>query len=256
MISREVQVVDAESKVLDEKVIELRDKHLGRNLVEFLTSPTPEEFIDERKIGGGRSAKYIYGHYFIKKLNESFGFLWSYEIPEHFVVGKDIVVKGQLTIHIPGHTFKKTFPDGTYEETRVDSIEIKKTQWGGSEVKKYSQDVRNSKTNEITYHKGDVIDLANDYKAASTDGLKKCGTELGIGLDIYGASREKDESGISKEQLDAIIMRGSRAGMDETQTLEWAEKELGKKQEDWEKIEAMALIPKLIIMARSIPKKG
>ncbi len=229
---------------MESKVEVLRSQHLGRDLVEFLTRPTPKEFIDKRPVGGGRKVDYIYGHYFIQKLNDAFGFLWSSEVPEVFEKGNHIVAKVQVSVHIPGHTTKITHPDGTVEETRWDPVIIKKTQFGGSEIKRYSEDSKN-------YKKGDVIDLANDYKGAATDGLKKAGTHFGIGLDVYGKTREQIEEGLTEEQLEVLYMRGERLGWSKEEAVKWAEKELGGSLKEYTPMDIMGLVPKLIALEKT-----
>lgn len=234
--------------VKEDKVKELRNKYLGGDLIDFLTSETPVEFTDYRPVGGGRKVKYIFGHYFIRKLNDAFGFLWSYDIPEWRKEDNQIVSKCELTVKVPGRTYKTTFPDGRIEEVRYDAIEVKKTQFGGQEIKRYSQPTGK-------YKAGDIIDLANDFKGAATDGLKKCGTLFGIGLDVYGQRGESEEKeGVRKDQLDVIIMRGTKAGMTEADTLKWAEEALGCKPEKADPLQLMGLVPKLIDIAKEKKK--
>lgn len=47
---------------------------------------------------------------------------------------------------------------------------------------------------DVKFKKGTkiLLDYGNDLKAASTDALKKCASELGIASDIYGANEFKD----------------------------------------------------------------
>jgi hypothetical protein len=56
---------------------------------------------------------------------------------------------------------------------------IVKEQWGGSDIKK----------NATT---GSPLDIADDYKAASSDALKKCGSMIGIAADIYWRSAKEE----------------------------------------------------------------
>lgn len=80
--------------------------------------------------------------------------LWDFEIADDKQMDNQIVVKGKLTVKSS---------DG--------KISITKMQYGSSEVKKTKD--------------GRIIDLANDYKAAASDALKKCASLLGIAFDVY-----------------------------------------------------------------------
>jgi hypothetical protein len=222
----------------------------SKDLAQLLTSDTPEEWVEERPIRGGGKVKYVPGPYFIKRFNDAFGFLWNYEVPEYFERDGQIVAKGRWSFRIPGRTITRKFPDGTEETIRFDGMEVVKEQFGSSEIKRYSRDVKNPKTGEVTYKKGDVIDLGDDYKAASTDAMKKCGTQLGLFPDIYSSRAAEEERGISKQQLEVLYMRGRNAGMDEQATLKWAEEELGKPLSAADQLEAMSLIPKLVDLAK------
>jgi hypothetical protein len=245
------------SLVSPEKAKELRDKYLGEDLVNALTAPTPEDFIEERQARGGSMVKYVPGHYFIQRLNECFGFLWTYEVPTVFELNGQIVAKGELSVTLPGRTLTKEFPDGNKEIVRFEPFTIKKTQFGSSEIKRYSSDeaqkdkkgnvVKDPKGNTLWKHRaGDVIDLGDDYKGAATDAMKKCATQFGIFLDVY-ASRGQEEEGVaSRAQFEVLYMRGTEAGMSEEETDKWAEEQLGKPKKEWDPLDVMGLIPKLI----------
>lgn len=222
--------------VSEDKIKELRNKYFGGELIDFLTSPTPEEFTDYRSVGGGKKVKYIFGHYFIQKLNDAFGFLWSLDVPEWHQNDKHLTAKVVLSVTVPGRTIKEYENGHLVREITYDQIEIRKTQFGGQEVKYYSDKSRG------------MLDFANDLKGAVTDGMKKCGTMLGIGLDIYGSRIESEEKeGVRKEQIDALFRWGEQyMKWDEVKTKEWAEKELGKKPENAEVLELMGLRAKLM----------
>lgn len=122
----------------------------------LIMSRTPERHIKERPIPGGGTAKFVAGQYMINMLNLLTGFRWSFDVLSENEKHKQIIVKGQLTAE---------FKDGT---------KIIKTQFGRSMVK---------------YHKGstDPVDYGNDFKAASTDALKKCASQMGIAWDVYSS---------------------------------------------------------------------
>lgn len=237
------------------QIKELRYRYLGGDLVDLLTAPTPPEWVRTRPIRGGGVVEYIPGGYFTQRLNDCFGCLWSYEVKAYFEKDKQLVGLGRMTIKVPGRTITREFPDGTKETIKFDPIEIVKEQFGGSDVKGYSKDVLD-KSGKKLHSKGDPIDIADDYKAMATDAKKKCGTELGLFLDVYGPREAEEEGGRGKEdrvsgsQLDVLWMRGEQAGMSEEETRKWAEEELGKSLDGCTPLEVMSLIPKLVEKAK------
>jgi len=243
----------------EEKIGKLRDKYLGKDLADMLTSPTPEDIIDERPVRGGGMVRYVAGSHFIERLNECFGFLWSYDVPHQFELNGQIVNKGQLTVHVPvprKKTVRRYVEDGkTIEEESVEyeRWDIVKTQWGSSEVKKYSSPTKDKKGN-IIHKVGDVIDLGDDYKGAATDAMKKCATQLGIFLDVYAARAAEEEGAATKAQLDVFYWRAEEAGMTKEEAEKWGEEQLGVPVGEWSPLDAMGLIPALIDIAKE--RKG
>jgi len=61
---------------------------------------------------------------------------------------------------------------------RANGATVVKHQFGRADIKLRKAD-------------GVPLDLGNDLKAASTDALKKCASELGIASDVYGESEFK-----------------------------------------------------------------
>lgn len=239
---------------------ETKIKYLGKAVVDIVTAPTPQEWVRERTIGGGGKASYVEGYHFVERLNEAFGLLWSARVKDSKYIegtknakgekGPDqIVVLRELSIKIPGRTLITEYPDGTKETTVYNDFEIVKEQYGGQEVKRYAKDVVNRKTSEVTYHKGDFIDLANDYKGAATDGLKKDCLELGMFNDIY-SRRGGEEMGPTVQQLEALYFRGENAEMDKDAVDAWVVEETGKQVKDLEQIEVMGLISQLLDKAK------
>jgi hypothetical protein len=138
--------------------------------IEFIFTKTPAHHVKQRPGKGGGQWDYVSGVYIKKVLNYLSGWLWDFEVLDkgNVTVGEKIVqvwVQGKLTL-------KRMNPNTKEIETT-----ITKTQFGGADVKylKSSPKV--------------PLDYANDLKAATTDALKKCASELGIASDIYG----KDE---------------------------------------------------------------
>ena len=228
-------------------------------LVDILTSPTPPDWIKTRPARGGKPVPYIAAAYFIKRLNDAFGFLWSYECTEHFEKNNHIVAKGRFSFNIPGRTITHINKDGSQDIIRFDGMTIIKEQFGSAEIKVYASTeyVKDKKGNNVMVNGkpivkhllGDIIDLGDDYKGASTDAMKKCGTQLGMFLDVYGPRESEEEAGL-REQYEVLFMRGQEAGMDEAQTTKWAEEKLGKKLKESDSLSIMQLIPDLLDMAR------
>jgi hypothetical protein len=227
-------------------------------LMAILTQPTPKEWLaPPRTLRGGKQYRYVPGHRFIQRFNDAFGPLWSFEAPEHFQVGDQLVVKGRWSLTVPGRTITRRYADGTEEIVSYEGLTIKKEQFGSSEVKKYAQDMpeRDKKGNPlkdsqghtlIKYKKGDAVDLGDDYKGCATDAMKKCGTELGFFLDIYGGTDEEDVEGPSDSQLSAFFSRALKAEMEQEAAIRWAEETLGKPFKEATKQDILGLIADLI----------
>lgn len=127
----------------------------------FLLKETPSSHTHERPGRGGQTWKYVTGTYVKKVLNAAFGWNWSFEVDkfEMNIEAKQCIVLGKLTVISSGQT-------------------VVKMQFGRADIKFRKQ-------TEIP------LDLGNDLKAATTDALKKCASELGVASDIYGANEFK-----------------------------------------------------------------
>jgi len=226
-------------------------KYLGEEVVERILKPTEKELIKWRKIGGGKQAPYVTGSAFIARLNECFGFLWSYEVVETIKEGEHIVTKGRLTFEIPGLKETITKSNGDIIIREIQSIKVVKEQYGGAEVKRYREA-------SGKYKAGDMLDLANDYKASSTDAMKKCAVAAGLFLDVYSTLDDSESPGNSKkatkDQLAAIMLRGKRLGWTEEATASWVKEQTNLEMEDLEPIDAMGLIPKLMDIEKEAKK--
>lgn len=130
---------------------------LTENQIMQLIKPTPPNVILKRPGKGGKEFNYIPGWWFKKKLNFVFGWMHDFEILGERIDGDFVTVKGKLTI-----------------KNAKGQVMIQKTDFGG---------------HPIQYLKGtkNYLDISNDFKAAATDCLKRCATQLGIGLDVYSA---------------------------------------------------------------------
>ena len=134
---------------------------LNKEQLNFLLGKTPETHIYTRPGKGGGQWKFVTGVYVKKVLNSIFGWDWDFEIVSFDVnmAAKQAIVHGKLTCRANGAT-------------------VIKHQFGRADIKIRKAD-------------GTPLDLGNDLKAASTDALKKCASELGIASDVYGESEFK-----------------------------------------------------------------
>jgi hypothetical protein len=118
---------------------------------ELLEKPFEPSQIKQREGNFGKTLDYIEGHAVIQRLNDALEAEWSFSVISHEVLKEtdEVIVLGEL----------KTY-------------NVVKTQFGSSKITR----AKNS---------GEPISLADDYKAAATDCLKKCATMLGVGLHLY-----------------------------------------------------------------------
>jgi hypothetical protein len=250
--------------------LQLLQKFMGlsedesRRLVDLITQKTPKDWIMNRTIKGGGTASYIAGYHFVERFNDAFGMLWSFEVPETFVEegNKRIIAKGRWSLQVPGRTITRRHPDGAEETIRFDGFSIIKEQFGSAEIKKWSQDVpaRDKKGNQLkdpkngsplfNYRRGDLLDLGNDYKAAATDAMKKCGLSIGFFQDIYGARESIEEAGPTESQLGAFYLRAGKCNMDRTQADAWALAQLEKPLAEASQQEILGLVADLIDLAK------
>lgn len=144
--------------------------------LQTLLKKTPSVYIKERPAKGGGTWKFVSGGYFRKVLNMMFGWDWDFEIKDKQVIFNQVIVEGRLTVRSNGTT-------------------VVKEQIGKK---------------EIMFKKGtqDPLDIGNDFKAATTDALKKCAAELGIAADVYNASEFREvEIDLSDELTPTEIKR-------------------------------------------------
>jgi len=130
---------------------------------ELLEKPFGPEQIKQREGNFGKMLDYIEGSSVIQRLNDSFEAKWSFEILEHKILDNtdEVVVLGKLA-----------------------ASDIAKTQFGSSKITRARES-------------GDMISLADDFKAAGTDALKKCATLFGVALHLYKSSGKAPSLGQS-----------------------------------------------------------
>mgnify|MGYP000486461510 CR=1 FL=1 len=165
--------------VSDKDMALVENNMLTPNQLAFLFKKTPEGHISTRPAKGGGQWKYVTGTYVKKVLNLIFGWMWSFEVVEHKfdLQIKQAYVLGKLTVKSNGQ-------------------EIVKMQFG-------RVDIKFKKNTEIP------LDLGNDLKAATTDALKKCASELGIASDVYAPNEFKEiyiksPEGKTEESLEEV----------------------------------------------------
>jgi hypothetical protein len=136
----------------------IRPASLSLEAKALIQVATPPEFVKERPIRGGKTARYIEGGYVIARLNQVFSPVgWDFEVVEHILDPKEVIVKGKLTV--------KDHKNGR---------SISKTQYG-------------------THPRYAEVPTGDALKAAATDCLKKCASLFGIGLDIYWQQLDEDK---------------------------------------------------------------
>ncbi len=130
------------------------ESFLNEDQLTFMLTPTPKQYVMKGEFPNGDPYEYVEGTYIKKVLNIMFGWNWDFEVREWKAVGKSVVVLGRLTVK------------GGIET-------VIKEQFGG-----FSSDAD--------------VPGADVYKAAATDALKKCASEIGIASDIYSGSEVKN----------------------------------------------------------------
>jgi hypothetical protein len=130
-----------------------------KDQLQLLHQATPKQHIHHLPANAGAKSNlpFVTGGYMKHMLDRLTGGLWSFEIKEKGNTGGQIWVLGRLNLYKDGNVL------------------IFKEQFGRAAIK---------------YKKGtqDPLDIGNDMKAAATDALKKCASELGIARDIYAAN--------------------------------------------------------------------
>src|SRR5882724_8517049 len=116
---------------------------------ELLEKPFSPDQIKQRKGLDGDVLDYIEGAAVIQRLNDVFNAEWTFEILDHHIYEKEVVVLGKLTAQ-----------------------GIAKCQFGKSKI---------TRTKETKAE----VSIGDDLKAAATDSIKKCATLFGIGLHLY-----------------------------------------------------------------------
>jgi len=146
---------------------------ISEKQVMIMLQNTPKEQVFTRPGKGGQQWSYVTGHYVEKVLNYVFGWNWDMEIVSKDIYGLEAGI-GQVVVH-----GKLTVKDSKGHE-------VTKSQFGRADIK-YKRNTKNP------------LDIGNDFKAATTDALKKCASLLGIASDIYGKQEFNDHGVVIKK---------------------------------------------------------
>jgi recombination DNA repair RAD52 pathway protein len=170
-----------------EELALVENNALNARQLEFVLKKTPAKYIRKRPAKGGGQWSYVSGGYVKKMLNLVFGWDWSFRVKEYKydLEVKQAFVLGELTV-------------------KTADREITKMQFGRVDIKfrnelAYNDDgtpkmakTRDGKEYQAKEPGKQPLDLGNDLKAATTDSLKKCASELGIAADIYNAEEFRE----------------------------------------------------------------
>jgi len=158
-----------------------------------LSAPFPEDAVKRRRGSFGKDIHYVDGQAVVARLNDCFAAEWSFCIEEHNeLVTGEVLVRGKLT-----------------------ALGVTKEAFGKS-------------TPAISRETGEVMSMADAYKAAATDALKKCATLLGVAAYLYSddysdqpteqpqrlGPRPATPQRASAKQVSAIWAIGRKLGLD------------------------------------------
>jgi len=161
-----------ESREVKEKAMLVNSNLINSKQLLYIAQKTPIEAIYKRPGKGGKTFTYVKASYVKKVLNFVFGWSWDFQILDKGREQDQVWVQGRLTIRDK---------DG--------EIRIIKEQFGRADIKFLTEKVSNGEiaTSKKTER---MVDYGNDLKAAASDALKKCASELGIASDVY--NQEED----------------------------------------------------------------
>lgn len=130
-----------------------------------LTKPFDKKLIKVLR-KGGKPLKYVQGQHYISKLNDAFGVDgWRLKVLERWREENSIIVRVAIILASDG-----------------DAQPIFREAFGGAVVRK-------------------GMDLADCYKTAQTDAMKKCASLFGVGRDLY--SEDEYQDGVEDVPQDA-----------------------------------------------------
>lgn len=154
-------VIDAKHMELIKSSKKIHEPIFTEVQLQAIFAPTPKKYVKNRKGRGGKQFAYVDGQYVRNRLNQIFGWSWSWEVLDKFRDGDEVVVQGRLSI-----------------KNREGVVLITKEDFGCKEIQ-YLNDKNKNKTDK-------PVSVGNDYKAATTDSMKRCARQIGIASDVYG----------------------------------------------------------------------
>jgi len=152
--------MDNKALIKESDLSKVEHNSLNGKQLQVLLKKTPAQYVKTRPAKGGGQWKYVTGGYVKKCLNLLFGWNWDFEILESQILDGEVVVLGRLTC-------------------RTGSATIIKSQYGNKDIILKKADKK-------------PLSIGNDMKAAATDALKKCASEIGIAADIYNAEEFRE----------------------------------------------------------------
>ena len=144
---------------------------MKENWIELAETPFDESLIMQRDGGGGRVYTYVAAKDYIKKLNFICDYEWESRIQEVVVEGSQVSVIGSITL---GNGITKSDAGG-----------------GSIGMGRDGNPVRG--------------DFGNAIKAATSDMIKRCCRQFGIGLDLYETDDTESRVEIQTQQESATV---------------------------------------------------
>lgn len=178
---------DKLAEITKDELTKATENALNTNQLGFLLSKTPKAHIYSRPAKGGGTWNYVTGTYVKKVLNLMFGWDWNFEVVEHkfdLNIGQAYVL-GKLTVNSNGKSIIKM------QFGRVDIKFKKELAYNSDGTPKMATNRQGQEYQVKETSKNSPLDLGNDLKAATTDALKKCASELGIASDVYAPNEFK-----------------------------------------------------------------
>lgn len=148
--------------------LSLLASYFPKEVIKFIVQPTPKKYIMKREGPGGKMFDYVSGWYAKKCANYAFGFNHSFEIKHREICGTSAIVEGRFIVTDPKSGRQIFFKDDI----------------GGHQIR-FSKGSAHTAEN--------AVDIANDYKSAATDALKRCMAQIGFFMDVYGVGEAKDD---------------------------------------------------------------
>jgi hypothetical protein len=179
-----VSYADIISPITHDSSLSLVKSYFPEKVIKFIIQPTPRKFIQQRPGPGGKQFDYVSGWYAKKCANYAFGFNHSFEIKSKEICGTSAIVEGRFIVTDP-KTGKEIF--------HKDDI-------GGHKIRFI---IGKASTAE------NAVDVANDYKSAATDALKRCMAQIGFFMDVYGVGEAKDDGNYTNGRPQEDFVEGS-----------------------------------------------